>query len=124
MNDAAHSEADLQLNADGSLRHLLTLKGLDRDLLIRLLDDAEQFLTEEGKKNIEEYRKELRPEIATAYAGIIIGHTDSTGSAEYNLGLSKRRAQAVSDHLVSTGVAEEKLRIVAEGFEDEWQALA
>ena len=25
--------ANLQLNADGSLRHLLTLKGLDRDLL-------------------------------------------------------------------------------------------
>jgi outer membrane protein OmpA-like peptidoglycan-associated protein len=75
-------------------------------------------LTDEGKTAIEEYRKELRPEIAEAYAGIIIGHTDSTGSAEYNLGLSERRAQAVSDYLVSTGVAEEKLREVGRGEED------
>ena len=38
-------EASLQVNADGSLRHLLTLKGLDRSLLVDLLDDAERFIT-------------------------------------------------------------------------------
>jgi OOP family OmpA-OmpF porin len=76
-------------------------------------DSAE--LTKEGKENIEEYRRKLRPEIAEAYAGIIIGHTDSTGDANYNLDLSMRRAQAVSDYLVSTGVAEEKLREVGRG---------
>ena len=38
-------EANLQLNADGSLRHLLTLKGLDRDMLVGILDDAERFIT-------------------------------------------------------------------------------
>ena len=37
--------ANLQLNADGSLRHLLTLKGLDKSLLVELLDDAEQFVS-------------------------------------------------------------------------------
>ena len=78
-------------------------------------DSAE--LTEDGKKAIEEYRKQLRPEIAEAYAGIIIGHTDSTGDAKYNLGLSKRRAQAVSDYLVSTGVDAAKLREIGRGEE-------
>ena len=42
-------EASLQLNADGSLRHLLTLKGLDASLLVEMLDDAERFLTPEGR---------------------------------------------------------------------------
>ena len=42
-------EARLQLNDDGSLRHLLTLKGLDRPLLVDILDDAERYLGPTGK---------------------------------------------------------------------------
>ena len=42
------NEADLQFAADGSLRHLLTLKGLDRALLVDLLDDAQRFVTQPG----------------------------------------------------------------------------
>ena len=41
--------ANLQLDANGNLRHLLTLKGLARDLLIGLLDDAQQFVTAPGE---------------------------------------------------------------------------
>ena len=40
--------ANLQLNADGSLRHLLTLKGLDRSTILTLLDDADQFVSPMG----------------------------------------------------------------------------
>jgi aspartate carbamoyltransferase catalytic subunit len=47
--DALQDEADLQLDANGNLRHLLTLKGLDKRLLVDILDDAERFLTEPGK---------------------------------------------------------------------------
>jgi OOP family OmpA-OmpF porin len=79
-------------------------------------DSAE--LTDDGKTQIEEYRSKVRPELAEAYAGVIIGHTDSTGDPDYNLGLSKRRAQSVSDYLVSTGVDEEKLRVLGRGMED------
>ncbi|MDH3614762.1 MAG: aspartate carbamoyltransferase catalytic subunit [Gammaproteobacteria bacterium] len=45
---SSNNEANLQLNADGSLRHLLTLKGLDRSLLVELLDDAERFVSPSG----------------------------------------------------------------------------
>jgi OOP family OmpA-OmpF porin len=75
-------------------------------------------VTPEGKNAIEQYRAKLRPELSEAYAGIIIGHTDSTGNAEYNMGLSKRRAQAVADYLISTGVPAEKLRVTGRGKND------
>ena len=39
------------------------------------------------------------------------GHTDSTGPAAYNMGLSERRAQAVKEHLVKNGVAADRLTI-------------
>ena len=35
----------------------------------------------------------------------VLGHTDSTGSDEYNQALSQRRAQSVSDYLSARGVA-------------------
>ena len=45
---------------------------------------------------------------------IIEGHTDSTGSADYNQQLSQRRAEAVANFLRSQGIAEE--RIMARGY--------
>jgi len=42
-------EAALQLDANGNLRHLLTLKGLDKALLTNILDDAEGYLTAPGE---------------------------------------------------------------------------
>ncbi len=44
----------------------------------------------------------------------IDGHTDSSGSADFNMGLSQRRAQAVVDYLVSKGI--EAGRLSARGF--------
>lgn len=35
----------------------------------------------------------------------IVGHTDSSGPAAYNMGLSRKRAEAVRDYLVSQGIA-------------------
>ena len=45
------------------------------------------------------------------------GHCDSRGSAEYNLALGSRRAEAVKDYLVNLGVPASRLTVVSKGKE-------
>ncbi len=47
----------------------------------------------------------------------IEGHCDSRGSAEYNLALGSRRANAVNDYLPTRGVAGGRLTVVSKGKE-------
>jgi outer membrane protein OmpA-like peptidoglycan-associated protein len=46
---------------------------------------------------------------------LIVGHTDGTGTTEYNQGLSQRRAIAASDYLVTQGVSLGRLRTSGRG---------
>jgi outer membrane protein OmpA-like peptidoglycan-associated protein len=46
---------------------------------------------------------------------LIEGHTDSTGSEEYNMGLSERRANAVAHHLAGQSVSSGRFSIMAYG---------
>ena len=41
----------------------------------------------------------------------VAGHTDSDGAADYNEGLSARRAQTVYDYLASNGIAEDRMTV-------------
>ena len=45
----------------------------------------------------------------------VIGHTDSTGSARYNLDLAMRRAEAVVERLQTEGIAAGRLSALARG---------
>ncbi len=42
---------------------------------------------------------------------VVEGHTDSDGSAQYNEGLSERRAQTVYDYLAANGIAEDRMSV-------------
>ena len=46
--DVLEDEASLQIDENGNLRHLLTLKGLDKSMLVDILDDADGYLTKPG----------------------------------------------------------------------------
>ena len=45
------------------------------------------------------------------------GHSDSRGTAEYNLGLGNRRANAVKDYLTSLGIPASRVTVVSKGKE-------
>jgi outer membrane protein OmpA-like peptidoglycan-associated protein len=46
---------------------------------------------------------------------LIVGHTDSVGSAQYNQGLSERRSRSAADFLVGQGIARSRLETVGAG---------
>ncbi len=49
---------------------------------------------------------------------IVSGHTDTSGPADYNLGLSASRAQAVVDALSALGIDSSRVNVSATGEED------
>jgi peptidoglycan-associated lipoprotein len=48
-------------------------------------------------------------------AVLLIGHTDTSGTEEYNIALSERRAQSVADYLSRLGSDPAKLQVVPKG---------
>jgi peptidoglycan-associated lipoprotein len=48
---------------------------------------------------------------------VVEGHCDPRGTSEYNLGLGKRRAEAVKAYLVSKGVSADRVDTVSYGKE-------
>jgi OmpA-OmpF porin, OOP family len=76
-------------------------------------------LTDQGKDQIKELAQAINSEGLTKYSFRIEGHTDSTGRPEHNMVLSKRRAEAVKDYLVSAyNVPKKRLRVVGRGQND------
>jgi outer membrane protein OmpA-like peptidoglycan-associated protein len=72
-------------------------------------------------------RSELKPQFKNTLDSVVLvlneftstlitigGHTDSTGSNEYNQQLSERRALSVAEYLANKGVAQQ--RLAAQGF--------
>lgn len=46
---------------------------------------------------------------------LLLGHTDTTGTEEYNIALSERRAQSVADYLARLGADPARLQVVPKG---------
>ena len=70
-------------------------------------------LKPEARDNLDEVAQSLRDNARTDV--VIVGHTDSTGRAEYNESLSQRRARAAADFLAAQGVARGRLRTEGRG---------
>jgi len=74
-------------------------------------------LTPEGREAVRELASQLTAPGANYSTILVEGHTCSIGPADYNQGLSERRARSVADQLVSLGVRPDAIRVVGYGMD-------
>lgn len=84
------------------------------DMLINFdLDSA--TLTPQAKQNLEEFAKALANDQLASARFVVEGFTDARGTEQYNLGLSERRAEAVTKFLLDNGVSQQKVTAMGMG---------
>jgi OOP family OmpA-OmpF porin len=69
-----------------------------------LFDLNKATLKESGKAALHDLDEAIKARDAKVVDINIVGHTDSSGTAEYNMALSLRRAETVRDYIVSEGI--------------------
>jgi outer membrane protein OmpA-like peptidoglycan-associated protein len=81
-----------------------------------LFDFDRADLRPEARTNLRQLAQNLQQHSRTEV--LIIGHTDNVGSAEYNQGLSERRAQSAANYVVQQGVAAHRISTRGMGLRD------
>ena len=87
------------------------------DMLINFdLDSAS--LTPQAQQNLDEFAKALHSDRLANARFVVEGYTDARGTDAYNLGLSERRAEAVTKFLFEKGIVHDKVSAVGKGEEN------
>ena len=74
-------------------------------------------LTEAGQRSAEKFAAALTNPLLDGMRFTIEGHTDSVGTRESNIDLSRRRAQSVVDYLAGKGADRQRFDAVGYGFD-------
>jgi peptidoglycan-associated lipoprotein len=88
---------------------------LERPLDDVLFDLDKSEIREDAKGRLQKDADWMKKWTTTQMS--VEGHCDSRGSAEYNLALGSRRANAVKEYLTNLGVAAGRLTVVSKGKE-------
>jgi peptidoglycan-associated lipoprotein len=104
------SAAGLQARTDGVIEDADTIRGLLQPVYFDF-DRSAIKAGERSKINAAADYLKKNPQ----YRLLLEGHCDWRGTAEYNLGLGDRRAQAVKQFLATLGVSADKLQILSKG---------
>ncbi len=82
-----------------------------------ILFDFDKFaLKDDAAKNVQSLVNSLNKYPNTDIK--VIGHTDSRGTEEYNIGLSEKRADAVKQYAITQGVPAARLITIGKGFSE------
>lgn|SRR6478736_1061275 len=82
--------------------------------LVLTFDLNSDVLTTEARRNLDEFAAALKDPSLASRSFAVDGHTDASGTANYNLSLSERRANAVVEYLATKGI--DKSKLLAKGY--------
>ena len=86
-----------------------------REVMDAFFDFDKSDIRDDARANLTKSAEFLR---ANPNVNVTIeGHCDERGSVAYNLGLGDRRANAVKDFLVSSGIAADRIKTISYGKE-------
>ena len=78
-----------------------------------LFDFDSSALRDEARQNLSEFAESMTDFEDTNI--LVVGHTDAQGAAEYNQGLSERRAESATNYLAERGIDSGRLTSVGRG---------
>lgn len=78
-----------------------------------LFDFDSDALREAARANLSEFAESMKEFEETNI--LVVGHTDSKGSEEYNQNLSDRRAESATSYLIQRGLDASRIRSVGRG---------
>lgn len=106
----------LVLTSIAGLISTITLNAADcimaKDLNVQFINASTKYETQNEMTKIKEYAQFLKE--SDLYA-VIEGHTNHLAPAKYNYDLSEKRANKVTQELISLGVEASKIKVLAFG---------
>ncbi len=128
--EAEKAKKRVRIKEEGPSEQELREKALKEEEARRLREAAEKakfetedihfefdqyILSDEAKKILEKKAQWLKQNPAVKV--LIEGHCDERGSAEYNMALGQRRADAAMQYLISLGISANRLATISYGEE-------
>ena len=92
-----------------------TLEQVTADLTDVMFDYDQFNIRDDQRASLQRNADYLRR--WTTVRVTVEGHADARGTTQYNLALGQRRAAAIRDYLVGTGIAADRLVVVSKGEE-------
>jgi OmpA-OmpF porin, OOP family len=87
-----------------------------RQLFIVFFDFNKSTITAAGRQVLDAAADAIKRDMSVRI--LLTGYTDTVGTQQYNLGLSKRRAEAAHDYLVHAGVPSNRMNVYWKGKEN------
>ena len=94
------------------------VKGVSKELVLTSsiqFEFASDFLNESSHNVLNQISDYMKQNASISL--LIEGHTDNIGPAQFNLSLSKRRANAVQDYLINKGISKSRFEIKGYGLQ-------